>query len=62
MPVPTGMTARLAPQLSVSGEMLTLLVQESAPVDSRSLRKPLASLRSESHHIVDALDAVISGV
>jgi hypothetical protein len=46
----------------VQGEALTLVVQESAPIDARALRTPVASVRSEAHRIVDALDAVVSGV
>ncbi len=62
MPAPTSMTTRLSPKLEVQGEWLTLLAQEIAPVEARSLRLALGSLRTEAHRIVDALDAVVSGV
>jgi toxin CcdB len=62
MPPPQGVTERLSPSLVVQGEALTLVVQESAPIDARALRTPVASVRSEAHRIVDALDAVVSGV
>ena len=57
-----GITARLSPALDVRGERVTLVAQECAPVDARALREPVASLRHQSHLIVDALDAVVSGV
>lgn len=53
---------RLSPRFEVQGEPLVLLPQEAGPIAARLLRDPIASLRSESHRIVDALDAVISGL
>ena len=57
-----GITARLSPALEVQGEAVTLVAHECAPVDARALRQPLSSLRSQSHLIVAAIDAVVSGV
>lgn len=53
---------RLAPLFRVDGEELALLPQEAGPIDARLLKKRAASLRSEAHRIVDALDAVVSGI
>ena len=46
----------------VAGETLRLKAHEAGVVTARALRQPVASLRQESHRIVDALDAVISGL
>lgn len=53
---------RLCPSFVVRREALLLLPQEAAPVLARHLREPVASLRSEAHRLVDAVDAVLSGV
>lgn len=53
---------RLAPRFEIEGEPLTLKAHEAGTVLARSLRKPVASLRSQSHRIIDALDAVVSGI
>ena len=53
---------RLSPVLEVRGEPMLLLPQEAGPITARLLREPVANLRSESHRIVAALDAVISGL
>ena len=57
-----GLPPRMSPQFTVGGDAVLLAPQEAGAVDERRLRRPLASLRAESHRIVDALDAVISGV
>jgi toxin CcdB len=54
--------ARMCPMLEVKGELYALLIQESAPILSRALRHPVANLRDQAHRIVDAIDAVISGI
>ncbi len=59
---PAGLPRSLAPVFEVAGEALFLLPQEAGAIDFRLLRQPVASLRSESHRIVEALDAVISGI
>ena len=52
----------LSPLFVVDGEALVLLPQEAGPIAARLLKDPAASLRDESHRIIDALDAVISGL
>ena len=59
---PAGLPRSLAPGFEVAGEALFLLPQEAGAIDLRLLRQPVASLRSEAHRIVEALDAVISGI
>ena len=53
---------RLAPSFDVAGESLVLKAHEAGIVPARALRQPVASLRSHAHRVVDALDAVISGL
>ena len=62
LPTRPGITSRLSPALDVRGESVTLVAQECAPLDARVLHDAVASLRDQSHLIVDALDAVVSGV
>lgn len=62
LPTQPGITSRLSPTLEVRGERVTLVAQECAPVDARALREPVASLRDQSHLIVDAIGAVVAGV
>jgi toxin CcdB len=57
-----GLPKSLAPVFEIAGEAVFLLPQEAGVIDQRLLRQPLASLRSEAHRIIDALDAVISGI
>jgi toxin CcdB len=57
-----GMTSRLTPTLDVNGQAMVLVTHESAPVELRILKQPVASVRSQSHRIVAAIDAVVSGV
>ena len=54
--------ARLSPSFEIGGEKVLLVPQETAALDARLLRRPVASLREQAHRLVDALDAVISGV
>ena len=41
---------------------MVLKAHEAGTVDGRHLRAAVGSLRGESHRIVDALDAVLSGI
>ena len=59
---PAQVPQRLCPLFRVDGKELALLAQEAGPIDARLLKKRLVSLRSEAHRIVDALDAVVSGI
>jgi len=60
--VSAGLPQRLAPHFVVVGERLVLKPHEAGTLLARALGAPVASLRSEAHRIVDALDAVVSGV
>jgi len=53
---------RLSPRFDVQGEPVLLLPQEAGPIAARMLKHPVGSLRPHCHRIVDALDAVISGL
>jgi toxin CcdB len=53
---------RLAPRLQVNGEDLVLYPHQAAVVETRLLKKRVASLATHAAQIVDALDTVISGV
>ena len=53
---------RLSQPVEVQGERLYPVAQLCAPLPSRLLREPVASLRHAAPLLVDALDAVVSGV
>jgi len=53
---------RLCPLINVCGKSLMLVSFEAAPLDKRLLTTEIASLRDRSHQIVDATDAVLSGI
>ncbi len=57
-----GLPGRLAPEFVVAGERVVLKPHEAGTLLARQLGSPLASLRTESFRIIDALDAVVSGV
>ena len=57
-----GLPRRMSPEFVVAGRRLLLVPQEAGAIDVGALPRPVASLRAQSHLIVDALDAVISGV
>ena len=57
-----GLPPRMSPQFEIDGSQVLLVPQEAGAVGERMLKRPLTSLRAESHRIVDALDAVVSGV
>jgi toxin CcdB len=58
----SNLPSRLCPLLEVKGEMFVLLIQESAPILSRALRRPVTNLRDQAHRVVAAINTVISGV
>jgi toxin CcdB len=60
--VPAGLPRRMAPLFNVHDETLRLVPQEAGAVDATVLRGKVASLRAQSHLVIDALDAVVSGV
>ena len=53
---------RLAPAFEVAGERLVLKPHEAGTLPERLLRRPVQSLRGEAHKLIDAMDAVISGL
>ena len=57
-----GLPRRLCPRLAVEGAELVLLPHEIGPLDARLLKKPVVSLRVHAREIVDAIDAVVSGI
>ena len=59
---PTGLPTRMTPLFTIGPQLLRLVPQEAGAIDATLLRRPLVSLRAEAHRIVDALDAVVSGV
>jgi toxin CcdB len=59
---PASTPRRLGLTVEVAGEALVLAAHLVAAVPQGMLRAPVASLRSEAHLIIDALDAVVSGV
>lgn len=58
----SGGPQRMSPVFLVQDLQLLLVPQEAGPVDARVLRQPVANLRPDAHRIIDALDAVVSGV
>lgn len=58
----TALPRKLCPAFLVAGAPVVLLPQEAGPIPARLLKRPVTSLRAESHTIVAALDAVIAGV
>ena len=57
-----GLPRRLVPRVVVAGERLMLLAHQAAVIEARHLRRPVTSIATGAHEIVDALDAVVSGV
>ena len=53
---------QLCPVIAVNGKSLMLVSFEAAPLDKRLLKAEITSLRSRSHEIVAAMDAVLSGI
>lgn len=53
---------RLAPVVTVAGESLVVKAHEVGVVPARALGAAVTSLRGDSHRLVDAIDAVISGI
>ncbi len=57
-----GLPARMSPSFHIGGGAFLLVPQEAAAIDARLLKIPVSSLAAESHRIIDAIGAVISGV
>ena len=56
------LSGRLAPLLEIAGERCALRPHEAGSIPKTLLRKRVTSLRVDAHRIVDAMDAVISGI
>ena len=61
-PASAGLPRRLVPRLTVAAQTYVLYAHQAAVVESRLLKKPVASLAAHSADILGALDAVVSGV
>ena len=57
-----GLPDRMAPRVEVVGETLVPKPHEAGPIAARALGRPVGNLKAASFVIIDALDAVISGV
>jgi toxin CcdB len=57
-----GAPRRLLPRLQVLSTTYVLYPHQAAPVESRLLKKPVASVAAQAADVLGALDAVISGV
>ena len=57
-----GLPKRMAPRLRLAGRELVLVPHEAGAVQAKVLRKRVATLRAQARLIVDALDALVSGV
>ena len=53
---------QLCPVITVNERPLMLGPFEAAPLDKRVLRAEVISIRDQSHEIIAAMDAVISGI
>lgn len=60
--VPAGPPRRMTPLFDIGPETLRLVPQEAGAIEATVLRRPLVSLRADARRIIDALDAVVSGV
>lgn len=60
--VPEGLPRRLVQPVHVKGEDLYLAAHQCAALPARLLRRPVATLSAQSALVLDALDAVVSGV
>jgi len=61
-PLPPGLPRRMSPRFDIAGHEVQLVPTEAGTVDASLLKRRVVSLRPEAHRIVDAYDAVISGV
>jgi toxin CcdB len=57
-----GLPRRMSPRFQIEGRSMVLVPHNAGSLPARSLRRPVPSLRAQSHLIIDALDAVLSGV
>jgi toxin CcdB len=59
---PAGLPRRLVQTVTIAGESLYLAAHQCAAMPARALRKPVANLGALRIGVLDALDAVLSGV
>ncbi|MFO1287165.1 MAG: CcdB family protein [Rubrivivax sp.] len=57
-----GLPRRLAQTMIIDGEAFYLAAQQCAPLPANLLHRPVASVADQRAAVIDALDAVISGV
>jgi toxin CcdB len=57
-----GVPQRLCPQFEVAGQPVHAWPHQAAPLVARTLGRPVANLRHEAAALIDALDAVTSGI
>ena len=57
-----GLPRNLCPAFTIDGVDVVLLAHEAGSIEARMLKACVASLRTQSHVIVGALDAVIAGI
>ena len=66
MVVPTrrlpGLPERMGPVFEIQDQRVLLVPHEAGPVDAGQLKQLVANVRDQSHRLINALDAVISGV
>ncbi len=58
----TDLPRQLCPVFNVNGKSLMLVPFEAAPLDKRLLKNDILSIRDQSHQIIAAMDAVLSGI
>lgn len=56
-----GVPRALCPVFNIEGDSVVLLPHEAGPIEARLLKRRSASLLTEAHEIVAALDALVSG-
>lgn len=59
---PEGLPRRLVRPVNIMGEDLYLAAHQCAALPARGLRRRVATLAAQSALVLDALDAVVSGV
>ncbi len=57
-----GLPRRLVPRIRLGEQTYVLYAHQAAAIQAKLLKKPVANLKSQSTDIVNAIDAVISGV
>lgn len=59
---PEGLPRRLVQTIEIGGERLYLAAHQCAALPARSLKAPVGSVSDRASLVIDALDAVVSGV